>query len=1037
MKIIVAILSDIHLTDSPSHNFAQRIDKIASAIGSTEVAPDAIMVLLGGDLANKGLPSEYAAMTTLLTKLKAAFVQRFKDVKQFYAAVPGNHDLFHPKDSEGYRANLIDGSLATISEPKPNSIYIEKLLEPQKPYYDFANGLDVPLTSESEKVAKLVDIPIGNSSIRLNLINTALLSQRDEQQGKLLLPILMLRNLIEEKAVPSLSITLMHHPLIWIESNVGVELRELLGRTSDYVLTGHQHFSSGYEQISELGPNIKYYESPALYDPQRPTSSAFRVLVFDLDNGREKQFLFRWKDHQYLPDTKRETASDWSTIVANRVLRPSLAMNSTWLKSMNDPGFAYVQREGARAGLSDLFVYPNLRERASGTSTKTKDIKGRDAFDFLITPGVTILQGGPFAGKTSLSKKLALDVRGLTGTVPIWIDGKCLTATTVEDFETFIHHTFGQQYVPSSLQTYLQLLPSQRFIIIDDWHLANVSPSLSVPIYEWLKKFASTSVLLVDLVYQVKEVLAFTRSDELFGTDSDTAPRLAFIGPINSSAKASLIQKWLISRSGRDILDVSESSDSMRVENLVRSLLGKDSLPAYPFYILCILQALESNKTAALAGGSFGPLFEVLIISSLEKENSKDLDISLRLVFLQEIAFDMWRRRTDSISREGVENVADAYLKKSLYKLPVTEFLQDAADAKMLVDSDKNFSFLYPHYFYYLVARYIRDHIDDEDSSVFRVMVDEMIDKISSTENSTIIMFLIYFERDKHRIIDRLTKNAEAIFGSTDPAKLEQDALPFSQIQLVIRPLAIEESANIAQNRLQINARLDDTNLSNEQHEPTVAAQPHEGYSYDESLPDIQKLHLSQQTIAALGQVIRNFSANLEGPRKIQVLKQTYLLGLRSLGKIMANLNGIIENLKNLDDVPEGNISISEIRIKLNQLIIAVAQLYAVFMFENVSNNIGVLNMEMAYTATMKELTPTVGIRLIDVTVRMHHFETFPETEIRSLHSNIKSNSFLLGILQWLVGAYLYTHRVSDKTQKSMAQLFKFDRSSLNSGDKV
>jgi Calcineurin-like phosphoesterase len=745
MKVIVAILSDIHLTDSPTHIFAKRIEKVVSAIGSAEVDPDAILILLGGDIADKGLEPEYAAMSLLLKRLKDLLAERFKGVKQFLISVPGNHDLSHPKDSEDYRKKLVEGSASAISDPQSNSFYIEKLLEPQKHYQAFADSLDASANLEWSRLAQATDITVGKHVLRVNLINTALLSQRKEQQGTLTLPMSLFRSLLEEKPAPSLAVTLMHHPLIWIESNTVMELRELLGRTSDYVLTGHQHFSSGYQQSFDLGPNIKYYESPAFYDPKFPNSSAFRVLVFDLDSGREKQLVFRWKESQYIPDPKLETTSAWSNTVENRKLRPALAMNPVWLKWINDAGFAYVHREGSRTGLSDIFVYPNLRHKQSGTSAKTFDVKGRDAFAFLTKPDLTILQGGAFSGKTALSKKLALDVRAFGDKVPIWINGQTLAAKSVEEFEEALHRAFVLQYAADSLHTYLQLLPSHRVVIIDDWHLAKIPTSLRDSLHSWLRKFSETAILLVDLVYEVKELLSLSSGDDLIGSEADIEVRRVFIGALSNTARASLIQKWLVSRGGADPIDVAESSDSKRVEDLVRSLLGKDSLPTYPFYVLCVLQALESNKTAALAGGSFGPLFEVLIISSLEKADSQDLDISLRLVFLQEIAFRMWVRKVDSISREEIDDVAADYLKRSLYELPVSDFLQDVVDAKMLVSSDNNFSFLYPHYFYYFVARYIRDHIEDEDSASLRDSIDVMIDKISSTENATIVMFLVYF----------------------------------------------------------------------------------------------------------------------------------------------------------------------------------------------------------------------------------------------------------------------------------------------------
>ena len=76
MKIIIAVLSDIHLTDQPTHPFSKRIDLIAAAVGSAESAPDAILTILSGDIADKGKTEQYDAMKALLSRYKNSLGSR-------------------------------------------------------------------------------------------------------------------------------------------------------------------------------------------------------------------------------------------------------------------------------------------------------------------------------------------------------------------------------------------------------------------------------------------------------------------------------------------------------------------------------------------------------------------------------------------------------------------------------------------------------------------------------------------------------------------------------------------------------------------------------------------------------------------------------------------------------------------------------------------------------------------------------------------------------------------------------------------------
>jgi hypothetical protein len=189
--------------------------------------------------------------------------------------------------------------------------------------------------------------------------------------------------------------------------------------------------------------------------------------------------------------------------------------------------------------------------------------------------------------------------------------------------------------------------------------------------------------------------------------------------------------------------------------------------------------------------------------------------------------------------------------------------------------------------------------------------------------------------------------------------------------------------------------------------------------------------HLASQTINALGQVIRNFSVNLKGPVKIQVLNATFLLSLRSLARVMQIFETFIKNPGLTASMTNDSRSRVVLKTLLDQSLIALAQIYAFAMFETVSQNIGVLNMEKAYTTAMAELETTVAMRLMAVSVQLHHFNAFPEQEIKQLHKDLHDNKFARSILQWMVGYYLSTHRVAKATRKIMVNLFSLNQDLL------
>jgi hypothetical protein len=977
-----------------------------------EAHPDCLVLLFSGDVAAKGQTDEYEIAKSFISNLKAHLRRRFPWIDIKVLSVPGNHDLSHEENSEGFRKNAVDGSRQSLEDPQKNLFYLGQLLAPQTNYWEFDSGLSSPAANTSEMICRSAKLALGSYTVQLNLLNTALLSQRKESQGDLLLPMPMLHETLSAAATPSLTITVMHHAIYWIESQTLTNLRDLLARTSDYLITGHEHFSSGYEVKNELGDSIRYYESPALFDPKRPTSSAFRVLAFDLANTRAKEAVFAWKSNLY--SAKNESQFDWQSLALNRIDQKLLTMNGETIRALSAPGLASPTRLDRGVSLQDIFEYPDLKLQNAVASPQVQLKRGGLVLSFLTEGGIKEVHGAPLSGKTSLSKAIVLDIRLKGLGTPVWLDGKSIECKTVDDFEKIVRNVFKLQYSPDQLDPYLQLRSDQRFVVIDDWHQAAISAKTRTAIYEWLSGFSRASILMVDQTYRIRELISGGQASKSLGDDPASGNVVhAEIANLSNVSQANLIHKYL--RFTTDSIDYpEESNEAARMESLVSQMLNGDRLPSYPFFILCILQAIEGKKTNAIAGGSHGPLYEVLILNAMSKENPEDPQISKKLVFLQEIAYHMWAIRTSEISPSEIDSVMSAFTNTNYLTLPASTFLDSLVRAKILIKKAGNYTFSYPQYFYYFVARFIREHIDEDRGNELRQQVDEMIDKISSAENAEIVMFLIYFEKDKNRIIDRLLRNASLIYQEVPPARLEEDAADFANAEVNI---PIDDHPDVAKTRQEIREMKDahvEKRLLNPREEMERAVPL--AYSYDPGLTEQQKLHLVSQSMNALGQVIRNFSANLPGQRKVQVLKETYLLALRATARVMSLCKSAIETMGELKIPENSEVSVLELKRTFEDMMAFLPQIFAVSMCRAVSDSVGIADMDRAYTETADALGKSVATRMIDLTVKMDHFEGFPENAIRDLRADVKSNNFSAQVLKILVLTHLLLHSVDDKT---------------------
>lgn len=1012
MKLVLAILSDIHFADDGTNPIPGRSDSIFAAIASAEVMPDGFVLLFTGDLANKGQKGEYELADQLARNLKELINARFPSVEIFRISVPGNHDLYLPEGSDAFRKKVIDGCGESMLQPDKNSFYLEKLLDPQDNYWEFTKRFDYHPAEVTSKICGTFTVNLKGERVRFNLLNSALLSQKRETQGSLTLPLSLAYEVLD-KSSPDLTITVMHHPIFWIESNTLTDLRNLFARTTEYVITGHQHFSSVFDVKTELGDSIRYYESPALYDPLRPRSSGFRVLVFDLTKRLEKQMLFTWDVSLYR--ARRTSEFGWKDIAYSRQLRHSMMMNPEAIQFLKDPGFASPRSKTRPITLQEIFVYPDLKIQKDLAAKQAEIKKGHELVRFLSHGGIKELHGAPLSGKTTLSKALALDIRNHGNATTVWIDGKSLDCRGPDDFEKYLYKAFRQMYSPDQLEPYLQLPPDQRCVIIDDWHLAQISTSARTQIYEWLSAFANASVLMTDETYQFKELLAKGQATKALSDPSVNAIVHCQIIRLSKVTQASLIHKYMTV--GRETEDLIEESDELlKTEKLVSELLGKDWLPVFPFFVLGVLQVIETKRTAAIAGGSHGPLYQAIIYSALLRGNPDDPQIPNKIVFLQEVAYRMWSDRTPVISRSDIESVVEQFYESSYLRLPTAQFLQSLTEARLLTRSDGNYTFAYPQYYYYFVALSLSERMDDPGAVALRSQVDSMIDEISSVENAAIVMLLIYLDKDKNHIIDRILKNTKEIYKSVVPARMEVDAADFADLRTVQLNLELNNQPDVVEMRQQ--ARL----LRDEQEErrllnpkAELEANRFAAYSYSEDLPEGSKLHLVSQSIKILGQVIRNFP-HRTGPQKVEVLRETYLLGLRAVARVMEVFKGARTNLDKFKPPENVEMSYLEFKRSLDELFTVLMQAYVVVICQSISDNAGVANMDKAYIETAEQLGRTIAIRFIDLTVQLNHFEGIPEVVIRDLHDDLRGNAFSSQILDMIVVSHLMLHKVDPDT---------------------
>ena len=353
---------------------------------------------MSGDVAYSGLPVEYGLAKQFVSSLTDAIRSHRPGSRVEFRSVPGNHDCFLPKQDIKLRETLVNGIRASLqSTPDPG--ILSHLLSSQEEYFNFQGFLH-PLGSEPEaKVCSSEAIEFGPHRVQLCLYNSALLSQLDEQQGQLAVPMGVIDRAIRPLSPCDLSVSVFHHPYPWIEADVAIRLRSHVEALSDIVLVGHQHVGHGFSKNPLEGERIFYSEGHVLHDRTRPRASGFSVIVVDLAAKTRMELIYSWSDELYRVSSRSEPQTYSTTSRGSHVIRPTAVL----LAALNDSGIGLTHRTKGVVRLDEVFVFPDADLRRSPTEHVVA-LKGEALERHLVEGSGSVVQGLPFGGKTALAK---------------------------------------------------------------------------------------------------------------------------------------------------------------------------------------------------------------------------------------------------------------------------------------------------------------------------------------------------------------------------------------------------------------------------------------------------------------------------------------------------------------------------------------------------------------------------------------------------------------------------------------------------------
>lgn len=1014
LRLCIVHFSDVHLRKT-KNPVAERISALSQAILSSDAEFRDCILVLSGDIAMAGAADEYAEALHFLHTLQEHLLAGREGMNLHFVSVPGNHDCNLPLSEVGLREVLVKGMIPLITGPSPDQAIMEQLLQAQSAYREFEHKLGIGDGNQS--ACRISTIEIGQHKVRFNLINTAILSQRMEHQGTLYVSITQVDQLPSVSTDDSLSITVLHHSYVWLESNNAMQLRANIERVSDIVLTGHQHYPHNFYKLNSTGERLLYLEAGALQEENRPQQSTFNILLFEFESGKERSLSFKWINDMY----KVKEDSDWRPLQLNRSIRYKFDVSATFERFLSNPGANYAHNHKSDIYLADIFVYPALRVVSIGEKSSISEVLGDAVFGFMAGSHRLVIQAPDRGGRTALAKTAFVDFLKKTQLIPLFLEGQKIKSAKENRVQGQLFAAFESEYSPAMLEHFKQLPHENRVLLVDDWHKTELNGQGQKAFLQYACSYFGHVILFADEFSEIHEI---TNPRESTLVRFDRA-KIAEFGPV---LRGQLVDRWAMLGREHTLSDIELQRETEDMERLLGDVLGKNTLPALPFIILCVLQAHQQNKINSPEEGSFGYLYEVLVTSALNKSVGAKPQLDKKYTFLSRLAYRMFKEGHSAKPIAEVRALAEEYSRSHMVSVDIPAMLSDLEYAHVLSNTEGNYSFSYPHLYHYFVARYYKDNMQGPTGNALIDELRVMIDMISSDRNYTVLIFVVYFIRDSKEVIDRLVQNADQVFQEIDPTQLSDDVGAIAQLSEngdSVLKTEYDVKRN-RQNRRELMEKIETDERAADQQRPEDSA-----ISYSDSLSDAQKFELAQRYINLFGHLIRNSPGHLPGGEKVRVLTTTYKLGLRSIKAILQMLNQSAQLFEEAisEAIKENQIkgSFEKLEPLVREMIGILARIVTLGTIKHVSLAVGVSDLEKAYAATLDKLGKTNATQLIDLSIRLDHFGEIPVSTIEELHKQFGRTAFADVVLMDMIAYHFSMFDVDRQIMQKVVSIFRTD----------
>jgi hypothetical protein len=502
--------------------------------------------------------------------------------------------------------------------------------------------------------------------------------------------------------------------------------------------------------------------------------------------------------------------------------------------------------------LEEIFVYPDLDFYEDLREYRSR-LNSEKMINEIFNYSNIIIAGEDLSGKTTLCKKIFIDLFG-RNFFPIYLSGsnKNLKGNLNEN----ILNAFNEQYDSINFED----IDITRIIpIIDDFHFAKHKEKIITDLSNYHNK-----ILLVDDIFclDIKEE-SLIKSFNKF--------RIKEFYP---TLRCALIKKWILineNDNNQSTNDIYKGLDSRIefVDNTLGKVFSKGIMPSYPFFILSIISTESIDKEIS----NQGYCYQALIYMYLRNYGVKIDDVDTYLNFLTEFSFFLFTEKKKEINNNEFKKFITDY--KLRFNLPIKDeiLLKTLAETKLInFDSFGNYSFCYIYLYYFFVAKYLAEHLNEN-----KRIIDNILGNLHKNDSAYIAIFICHHTVNEY-LLEELILNAQCLNENYLPSTLNTKELYFFDDKLnhIIQAVLPKEITTPEIERAKLLKSKDDIEELNSD---KVQNENDESNENKHTFPN--ELRRSIRTVEVMGLIMKNRAGSLQKVKLESILIDAIMAHLR------------------------------------------------------------------------------------------------------------------------------------------------------------